>query len=59
MDPRSTTTLYAPAPHPKTYGLGATEEQVDMRDTIPQRIDNKGTKIEDTAGTGTHDSSGG
>ena len=47
------------AAHPKSFGLGATEDQVDMRDTIPQRIDKKGSKIEDAAGTGTHDSSGG
>src|SRR5258708_40300188 len=26
-------------------GFGATEEQVDMRDTVAQRIDRKGTKI--------------
>jgi hypothetical protein len=36
-----------------------TEEQVDMRDTVPQRIDKKGTKIEDEAGTGKIDSEGG
>ena len=40
-------------------GIGATEDQIDMRDTVPQRIDRKGTKIEDEAGTGEHDSSGG
>jgi hypothetical protein len=39
--------------------MGATEDQVDMKDTVPQRIDRKGTKIEDMAGTGDHDSSGG
>ena len=38
---------------------GATEDQVDMRDTVPQRIDRKGTKVEDKAGTGEHDSAGG
>jgi len=43
----------------KLSGIGATEEQIDMRDTVPQRIDRKGTKIEDEAGTGEHDSSGG
>jgi hypothetical protein len=53
------TTPVPPTHHPKSFGLGATEDQVDMRDTIPQRIDNKGTKIEDAAGDGKHDSSGG
>lgn len=37
----------------------ATEDQIDMRDTIGQRIDKKGTKVEDEAGTGQIDSSGG
>jgi hypothetical protein len=32
---------------------------MDMRHTIPQRIDRKGTKVEDLAGTGQHDSPGG
>jgi hypothetical protein len=40
-------------------GIGATEDQVDLKDTIPQRTDNKGTKIEDLAGTGKQDSPGG
>jgi hypothetical protein len=40
-------------------GIGATEDQIDMRGTIGQRIDNKGTKVEDEAGTGQIDSSGG
>jgi len=40
-------------------GIGATEKQVDMKDTVPQRIDKKGTKIEDLAGTGEGDSPGG
>jgi hypothetical protein len=43
----------------KLSGIGATENQMDSRDTIPQRIDRKGTKIEDLAGTGEHDSPGG
>jgi hypothetical protein len=30
-----------------------------MRDTVPQRIDPEGTKIEDLAGTGEQDSQGG
>lgn len=48
-----------PHPHPKTSGIGATEDQVDLRNTVPQRIDRRGTKIEDEAGTGEHDSQGG
>jgi hypothetical protein len=43
----------------KLSGIGATEDQIDMRDTLPQRIDKYGTKIEDEAGTGEHDSAGG
>jgi hypothetical protein len=41
------------------YGLGATEMQVNHRGTIPQRIDKKGTKVEELAGTGRHDAPGG
>ena len=40
-------------------GIGATEDQIDMRGTIGQRIDKIGTKVEDEAGTGDIDSSGG
>ena len=40
-------------------GIGAREEEVDLKDTIPQRIDRKGTKVEDLAGTGEQDSPGG
>jgi hypothetical protein len=43
----------------KLSGIGATEEQIDMRGTIGQRIDRIGTKVEDEAGTGQIDSSGG
>ena len=43
----------------KLSGIGATEDQMDIRGTIPQRIDKLGTKIEDMAGTGEHDGSGG
>jgi len=39
--------------------VGATESKVDMRNTVPQHFDRKGTKIEDLAGTGEHDSQGG
>ncbi|MCX6629025.1 MAG: hypothetical protein NTW28_15515 [Candidatus Solibacter sp.] len=40
-------------------GIGARENEIDLRDTIPQRIDRKGTKVEDLAGTGEGDSPGG
>jgi uncharacterized protein (DUF302 family) len=40
-------------------GLGATEDQVNVRGSIPQRIDCHGTKVEELAGTGEHDSHGG
>jgi hypothetical protein len=58
----------SPAPLPETVvkthdrklsGIGATEDQMDIRGAIAQRIDNKGTKIEDLGGVGGHDSSGG
>jgi hypothetical protein len=39
--------------------IGATEDQVNMMGTVPERIDKHGTKIEDIAGTGQHDSLGG
>jgi len=37
----------------------ATEEQVNMRAALPQRVDCHGTKIEDLAGTGVVDAQGG
>lgn len=43
----------------KLSGIGATEDQMDIRGAIPQRIDRRGSKIEDMAGTGEHDSPGG
>jgi len=50
----------APKSHErKLSGIGATEEHIDARATIPQRIDRIGTKVEDLAGTGEHDSPGG
>ncbi len=49
----------APARPGSKYFIGATEEQVNMRGTLPQRIDRRGTKIEDLAGTGRHDAPGG
>lgn len=48
----------APAPH-ATSGIGAVEGQVNARGAIAQRIDRRGTKIEELAGTGEHDSAGG
>ena len=38
---------------------GATEDQVSMVGTLPERVNAKGTKIEEIAGTGGHDSLGG
>jgi hypothetical protein len=46
-------------PERKLSGVGATEDQMDSRATVPQRIDSHGTKVEDLAGTGQHDSPGG
>ncbi len=43
----------APREHP------ATEDQVNMRAALPQRIDCHGTKVEELAGTGAHDAQGG
>jgi hypothetical protein len=58
--PEAPQAVEAPKSHErKLSGIGATEDQVDTRDTIPQRIDRKGTKVEDLAGTGQHDSPGG
>lgn len=38
---------------------GATEDQINMRAALPQRIDCHGTKVEEMAGTGVHDAQGG
>jgi hypothetical protein len=43
----------------KSSDYKSTEEQVDVRGTVGQRIDNKGSKIEDEAGNGKIDSEGG
>lgn len=43
----------------KDAELGAREGQVSMRGSIPQRIDCRGTKVEDLAGTGEVDAPGG
>lgn len=49
-----------PAPSATTdSSVGATESQMRMDATVPQRVDNKGTHLEDEAGTGGHDSMGG
>src|SRR2546421_9828163 len=47
------------APGARGSSMGATEDQVDMKATVGQRIDRKGTKLEDLAGTGKQDSPGG
>jgi hypothetical protein len=43
----------------RTSSIGATEDQVNMTLQSPQRIDGHGTRAEDVAGTGVHDSLGG
>jgi uncharacterized protein (DUF302 family) len=45
----------APAPEPHK----STEEQINMRMALPQRVDRHGTKIEELAGTGAMDTQGG
>ena len=50
---------YAGNPQYSYSAIGATEDQVDMRDTVPQRVNREGTKIEDLAGTGEQDALGG
>jgi hypothetical protein len=55
MEPK----LEPETPHQKLSGIGATEDQMDARATIPQRIDQVGTKVEDLAGTGEVDAAGG
>jgi len=42
-----------------TSGFGATEDLVSMKDTVAQRIDSKGTKVEDLGGVGGNDAKGG
>ncbi len=54
----------AAKPHAHAAAAGspncrATEDQVNMRAALPQRIDAHGTKVEELAGTGCHDSQGG
>ena len=49
----------SPAAGARQQGLGATEDQMSVRGAIPQRIDCRGGKVEDLAGTGAHDAQGG
>ncbi|MBI3681692.1 MAG: hypothetical protein HY235_15025 [Acidobacteria bacterium] len=52
--------LLAPGRSRKQYSSHVpTEELVDMKATVPQRIDSHGSKVEDTAGTGEYDAPGG
>ncbi|MFI5382584.1 MAG: hypothetical protein ACHRHE_25115, partial [Tepidisphaerales bacterium] len=46
-------------PRPRVSDHLSTEEQVNMRATVPQRIDCLGTKVEELAGTGVPESQGG
>ena len=46
-------------PRPDLSEHRATEEMVNMRAALAQRIDCHGTKVEELAGTGVHDSQGG
>jgi hypothetical protein len=57
--PAASSATRGAAPGAQGSSMGATEEQVDMKDTVGQRIDRKGTKLEDIAGTGEQDSPGG
>ncbi len=43
----------------KAHPYPATEDMINMRAAVPQRIDCKGTKVEELAGTGAHDAAGG
>jgi uncharacterized protein (DUF302 family) len=46
-------------PRPREGDHRATEDQINMRAALPQRIDCHGTKVEELAGTGVHDAQGG
>jgi len=48
-----------PAAPATDSSVGATEDQVNMKDTVGQHVNDSGTKIEDIAGTGEIDSQGG
>ena len=56
--PSSGPSAGASAP-PTDTSVGATESKVDMAGTVPQHVDDRGTRVEDIAGTGEHDSLGG
>lgn len=49
----------AASPGRAPSGFGATDDMVDMKDTVAQRIDDRGTKVEDLGGVGEHDAKGG
>jgi hypothetical protein len=55
--PASDTTTGAAGP--TDASVGATEDQVNMADTMSQHMDKKGADAQDVAGTGEHDSLGG
>ena len=60
LAPDSTTTIDGiRRSHAGVAHAGATEDQVNMAGTVPERVDKHGTKIEEIAGTGQHDSLGG
>jgi hypothetical protein len=59
VQPAAPAATRAAAPGAQGSSMGATDDQVDMKNTVGQRIDKKGTKLEDLAGTGEHDSPGG
>lgn len=48
-----------PSSQPTDSSVGATEDKVNAAATVPQHANPKGTKVEDIAGTGEHDSLGG
>jgi hypothetical protein len=59
MDPAAEPEKAPKTPEQKLSGIGATEDQMNARATVPQRVDSHGTKVEDLAGTGEQDSPGG
>ncbi len=54
-----TSSAHAASGARRTGALGATEDQMNVRGSLPQRIDCRGTKVEDLGGTGEHDAKGG
>ncbi|MCC7497487.1 MAG: DUF302 domain-containing protein [Bryobacterales bacterium] len=56
--PQAATAPSAPATT-QQYSIGATEQNVSVRSIVPQRIDCRGTKVEELAGLDKHDSAGG